>query len=269
MGEVVTAEALRRVLVDPAGGLKNIPAHARRKVLLNQADSPESQAPADELGHHLVPPYDAALVAALAQPDPVHAVAEPVAGILLAAGEARRFGQPKQLLDYHGKPFVRQAAETALAAGLEPVVVVTGANAAEVEAALEGIPVKISRNEAWQSGQSSSIRAGIMALPPATGACIFLLADQPQVTRAVIAALVERHEHGLPSILAPWVAGKRANPVLFDRDTFKDLQALNGDVGGRALFEKYPPAFMDWPDERLLIDVDTPADLETLLRLDT
>ena len=157
------AEALLRVLTHPAGGMKNIPAQARRLVLLNQADTAELQAQAKALAGNLLAAYHSVIIASLGQ-SLIHAVYEPVAGIILAAGEARRFGQPKQLLDYHGQPFVRAVAKTALASGLAPVVVVTGANAEAVEAAVDDLPVTITRNTDWQNGQSSSIQAGLQAL---------------------------------------------------------------------------------------------------------
>jgi len=96
------------------------------------------------------------------------------------------------------------------------------------------------------------------------GAAIFLLADQPQVTPMVLRALVEQHSAELAPIVAPLVAGQRANPVLFDRVTFPDLMALTGDVGGRAIFSKYSPTYLPWHDESLLVDVDTPDDLRRL-----
>ncbi len=77
-------------------------------------------------------------------------------------------------------------------------------------------------------------------------------------------ALTEAHTRTLAPILAPMVAGQRANPVLFDRLTFPDLMALNGDVGGRAIFGKYQVTYLPWHDEGLLLDVDTPEDLERL-----
>ena len=101
-----------------------------------------------------------------------------------------------------------------------------------------------------------------------TGAAVFLLSDQPQVTSTILRALVEQHTKGLFPIVAPLVAGQRANPVLFDRLTFPDLKALTGDVGGRAIFSKYQVTTLPWHDERLLLDVDTPADLERLRNLE-
>ena len=200
----------------------------------------------------------------------------------------RVFGQPKQLLDWRGEPFVRVAAQTALKAGLSPVIVVIGANADEIEAKIRDLSVIIVRNENWQSGQASSIRTGIQALPPPSlrdtspkspgfgggwegvGSAIFLLADQPQITGDVIRALMEHHAMELYPIIAPLVLmEQRANPVLFDRVAFPDLLKLEGDVGGRALFSKYPVEYLPWHDDRLLFDVDKPEDYQRLIEDDT
>jgi molybdenum cofactor cytidylyltransferase len=276
-GQSISSEALARVLTHPEGGLKNIPLGARRVSLLNQADTPELQAQGRAVADLLLPAYEAVVITSLQQRT-IHAVLEPVAGIVLAAGESRRFGQPKQLLEYHGQTFVRVVARTALTAGLSPVLVVTGSNADAVESAVRDLPVKIVRNEAWSDGQSSSIRAGLNALSPSpphteerhrsVGAAIFLLVDQPQVQTTVLRALLERHANGLFPIVAPLVQERRANPVLFDRITFSDLMALSGDTGGRAIFSKYPPTYLPWHDGRLLLDVDMPEDFEKLNRQD-
>ena len=97
------------------------------------------------------------------------------------------------------------------------------------------------------------------------GAAIFLLADQPQITPTIIRALSEEHARMLAPIVAPLVDDQRANPVLFDRVTFPDLMALSGDVGGRAIFSKYPVNYLTWHDESLLSDVDTPQEYEKLV----
>jgi molybdenum cofactor cytidylyltransferase len=192
---------------------------------------------------------------------------------VLAAGESTRYGQPKQLLDWKGEPFVRAVARTALQGGLSPVLVVTGANAEAVESAVSDLDLRIVRNEGWRAGQASSIRAAIESLAhpssAKTGGAIFLLADQPQMTSSVIRALFEKHAEGLYPIVAPMVIDRRANPVLFDRVTFPDLLSLEGDVGGRAVFHKHRVEYLPWHDDRLLLDVDTPEMYQRLISDET
>ena len=275
IGEPITSEALVRVLVHAEGGLINVPAGARRVALLNKADTPELQAIAHGMAQPLNSAYHSVIVSNLKKQE-VYAVHEPIAGIVLAAGQSIRFGEPKQLLDWRGQPFVRAVAKNALDAGLSPVVVVTGASAEQVVAALKGLDVKVVRNDEWESGQASSIKAGILSLiqpPPGrveeVGGAIFLLADQPQVTAPLVRALVEKHARGLYPIVAPMVMDRRANPVLFDRATFSDLLTLEGDVGGRAIFHKHRVEYLPWHDDRLLLDVDTPEHYRRLISDDT
>jgi molybdenum cofactor cytidylyltransferase len=180
------------------------------------------------------------------------------------------------------------------------VVVITGFHAADVQSALSGLPVNIVHNSEYQKGQGTSIRAGVQTLMPpppypgtspksaqndsqnsqfqpggfgggrvGVGAAIFLLADQPQIPVEVIRALVESHGRNMQAILAPLVLEeRRANPVLFDRDTFPDLLQIRGDVGGRAIFDKHRVEYLPWHDDILLLDVDNPEDYERLKELE-
>lgn len=272
-GVAITPQALARVLTHAEGGLKNIPVQAHKVAILNQADTPELQSAAKGLAQLLLPAYQSVVISSLEQKK-VFAVQEMIAGIILAAGGSTRFGQPKQLLDWKGQPFVRAVAKTALDAGLLPVVVVTGAHAENVERAITDLNVIVARSEAWERGQGASIRTGVGALnrwdssrvgATNVGGAIFLLADQPQVTTSILRALVEKHAENLDSIVAPMVLDRRANPVLFDRLAFPDLLALEGDVGGRAIFHKHRVEYLPWHDDRLLLDVDTPEMYQRLI----
>ena len=275
-GDEITIEAISKVLKSPLGGSKNIPPRARRVALLNQADTPGLQASAHSLAKLLLPSFYSILISSLGPTAgstqgvgrEVFAVHEPVAGILLAAGGSNRLGEPKQLLPWKGRPMVYWVAKTALAAGMTPVVVVTGAYAQGVERALAALPVTLVHNADWQAGQSTSAQAGLRALPDEIGAALFLLSDQPQIPASLMRALVETHAQTLAPIVAPMIDGQRGNPVLFDRITFAGFSTLDGDVGGRKLFSRYPVSWVDWHDRSLLLDVDNDEDYRRLLELD-
>lgn len=266
-GATITPQAIVTMLTHPQGGRKNIPPNARRIALLNQADTPGLQSIGGNMAHELLGHFNSVLVGSLQQ-GTVNTF-EHTAGIILAAGVSSRYGSPKQLLDWNGKPFVRHIAETALHAGLEPVVVVTGFHHTEVESALKGLPVTIVHNSDYAQGQSTSIKAGLSVMPPNMGSAVFLLADQPQIPVEVIRALTEAHARGLPAILAPLVLEeRRANPVLFDQAAFPDLLQLTGDIGGRAIFSKFKVEYIPWHDDILLLDVDRPEDYQRLVDIE-
>jgi molybdenum cofactor cytidylyltransferase len=191
----------------------------------------------------------------------------PIAGIVLAAGGSIRLGKPKQILPWRGKPLIRNIINTALRANLDPIIVVTGAFENQVLDALDGLPVQAASNLNWQKGQSTSIKTGLLALPPETGATVFLLVDQPLVTDMLIRRMIDLHSETLSPIIAPMIDGRRANPVLFDRITFMDFMKLVGDTGGRALFSSYQVSWLDWYDSNIALDIDTLEDYEQLLDL--
>ena len=268
--ETITEETLIKLLLHPEGGLKNIPESARKIVLLNQADDLRLILSGRRIAVKLLGSYDAVLVAALSDPQEIEVseVIEPTVGIVLAGGGSTRFGQPKMLLDWNGKPMVRRAVETALESGLRKMIVVVGAVNEPIRRALAGLNVKVVENPDWQAGQSTSMRAGLSeVIGQNVGSVIFLLSDQPFVTPGAIRALVDEHRQTLAAITALRVGDQRVNPVLFDRTTFADLMTIQGDVGGRALFQHYETAWVNWADERLLLDVDTPEDYTRLLEI--
>lgn len=264
MGESIQLMHMVRVLCSSRGGLKNIPPQARRILLLNQADTVEGWQEIDRRVPDLLRSYHAVGLTSLAA-GRVHAIHEPIAGIVLAAGGSTRYGKTKQILSWREQPFVRRVAETGLAAGLDPLLVVTGADAERVCAAVEGLGVRCVHNPDWREGQSTSVQRGIEDLPPEIAGAVFLLADQPQMPVELVRGLKAAHAQSHAPIVSTQVEGKRANPVLFDRQTFPELIALEGDVGGRVLFERYAPLFVPWDEPGIRQDVDTPEDYRELL----
>jgi molybdenum cofactor cytidylyltransferase len=186
--------------------------------------------------------------------------------ILLAAGESRRMGRPKQLLPWRGTTLVRHAAETALHSQASGVVVVVGSQAAQVCAALEGLDVKIAENASFASGQASSLRVGIGALGTGYAAALVMLVDQPLVQPALLDALVERWRATGAPLVVPRHAGRRGNPVLIGRELFGELLDLRGDTGARSLFERHSTriAWLE-ADESVVVDVDSPEAYAQLL----
>jgi molybdenum cofactor cytidylyltransferase len=269
LGDEITVEALVHVLGSANGGLKNIPENAQRTLFLNQADTPLLQSQAGRIASAFEGEYPRVMIGSLQKPGqdgPVFCVRSRVAGIVLAAGGSQRLGRPKQTLDWMGQPFIAKVVQNALAAGLAPLIVVTGAESDQVSGALAGLPVQIVPNPDWQKGQSTSLRAGVAALPQDCQAVMLLVSDLPQVSPIMIRSVMETFFSQQLPIAAPRIVGRRANPVLFGRETFESLEAIRGDQGGRAIFDRFPVAWVDWVDERSRLDVDDEAAYALLRR---
>jgi molybdenum cofactor cytidylyltransferase len=184
---------------------------------------------------------------------------------VLAAGLARRMGQVKLLLPVGGQPIVRHAVEGVRAAGLDPVLVVTGPAPAPIEAALAGLGARIVVNPTPEAGQAGSVRAGIAALPETVDTVLIALGDQPALAPTIIPALLAAHRASGRPIVAPRYQDGPGNPVLFDRVIFAELLALQGDQGARPVIAR-DPGRVEWValDLPMPQDVDTPADYEKI-----
>jgi molybdenum cofactor cytidylyltransferase len=192
-----------------------------------------------------------------------------IAAVVLAAGSSERMGQPKQLLAIDGQPMVRRVVEAVCGAGLDQVVVVTGAHAGEVGRALVGLPVEVVLNSDWQVGMSTSLRAGLAALRPEIQAVFIVLADQPALTPQLLESLATRYRATGAPIVAPIHRRKRGNPVLFDRRLFPELLRVAGDQGGRAILARHAARVeqVEVEDTAVLFDVDTRQDYEEAKKL--
>jgi len=188
-----------------------------------------------------------------------------VAGLVLAAGRSTRMGGPNKLLeDINGKPLVRIATEQVLASRAKPVVVVTGHQRERVERALDGLPVTFVHNPDYAEGLSTSLKAGVAAVPADADGAIVCLGDMPQVSAKLIDRLIAAFDPARGALVViPTIDGKRGNPVLWSRRFFPDLLAVEGDVGARHLIGGYAEAVTEVPldDGGALIDVDTPEAL--------
>lgn len=191
-----------------------------------------------------------------------------VGSVLLAAGRGTRFGPgPKLLADLDGRPLVRHAAEAALAARPRPVVVVLGAQAGAVRAALAGLDLIHVENPDFRAGLATSLRAGLAALPPRCGATLVLLGDMPRITAGHIGRLVGAFERAAPkpAAVVPVWGGRRGNPVLLNlRLLAGDIAGLAGDRGAGLLLAGRPDVLEIAGDPSTALDIDTPAALEAI-----
>jgi molybdenum cofactor cytidylyltransferase len=188
-----------------------------------------------------------------------------VAAVILAAGRSTRMGGPNKLLaDIGGRPLVRIAAEEALASRARPVIVVTGHQRDAVEAALAGLKVERVHNPDFADGLSTSLKAGLAALPGEVDGAVILLGDMPQVRASLIDRLVGAFDPERGAlVVVPTIDGKRGNPVVWARRFFPELMTLEGDIGARHVIGRYAEAVTEVPltDQAVLIDVDTPEAL--------
>jgi molybdenum cofactor cytidylyltransferase len=184
------------------------------------------------------------------------------AAVILAAGRSTRMGGPNKLLaTVTGRPLARIAAEAALASKARPVVVVTGHQSETITEALRDLPLVFAHNPDFTEGLSTSLRAGLAALPEDVDGAVVMLADMPQVDSALIDRLISAYEPEKGALVAvPVIDGKRGNPVLWSRRFFPELMDLSGDIGARYLIEKYSEAVVDVPvsGRGALVDIDTP-----------
>ena len=191
-----------------------------------------------------------------------------VVAVVLAAGQSSRFGANKLLAEIGGQPMVRRSV-AAVRQAADHTIVVTGRDAEQISGALEGLPVTLVHNPDFAAGLSTSLKAGIAALPPDTDAAVVALGDMPLVAPEVVRRLIAAYspaEHR--SICVPVFGEERGNPVLWGRQHFEALKSLSGDRGARMLFDQLADEIVEvaMPDDAVLRDADTPEALEKLRR---
>jgi molybdenum cofactor cytidylyltransferase len=182
-------------------------------------------------------------------------------------------GRAKQLLPFGHTTLLGRVIATAGAAGLDAVLVVLGFEAGQIRRTLDRTSsgrtgIQVVDNPDWHKGQSSSVSAGLKALPPDMNGALFLLGDQPLVTVQTINQLVFAFQTTDHWLLAPCFKGQRGNPVLVASPLFDRLTQPAGDAGARILFEEFRHRMhcLDVDDPGILKDVDTPEDYDALVR---
>ena len=146
------------------------------------------------------------------------------------------------------------------------IILVLGHAADDVQKTIAIQDLKVVINPEYQQGMGTSLRKGLAAVSADARAAIIVLADQPWVRAETLNRLIVCHQERKPQIIVPMYKGFRGNPVLLDRSVFAEVQALNGDVGCRAIFGDHTEGIVKLPidDPGILLDIDSRDDLESL-----
>jgi molybdenum cofactor cytidylyltransferase len=193
-----------------------------------------------------------------------------VVGIILAAGASSRMGRPKALLPIGEDTFVTRVCRTLLAAGVDDLVVVAGADRDAVAAAVaaSGLPARIVENPHREEGQLSSVLAGLaVADRPGVDAVLVHLVDAPLVRPGTARAVLDAFRRTHAPVVRPAVGGRHGHPVLFGRRVFDDLRRADPSIGAKAVVRAHAEDVADVQvdDEGACQDIDTPEDFERLL----
>ena len=186
--------------------------------------------------------------------------AKELSATILAAGRSSRLGREKVLLELGGVPLVRLIADQIVRAGFAECIIITNPkNHAAVERVTSKVSAKAICNDRYEDGMAGSIKVGVEAISPHSRAMVLLQGDQPLVESSMLMELIEKWE----ATMLPYVASSYdelvTTPVLFSRELFGDLSALQGDAGAKHVLQKHHGAMVKFPAWRAA-DVDTDLD---------
>ena len=187
--------------------------------------------------------------------------------VVLAAGESKRLGRPKQLLPYLGTTIISHVIGTALASKAGKTIVVTGAQADRIRDELGSLSATIVDNNSWQEGVSTSIRLGIEMLEQSAVpmlAVLLMTSDQLRASTPLVNLIIDKYDNQPNRIVACEYEETIGVPALFDQAYFQELKSLRGDSGAKSIINSHLEHVVTvaFPDGGL--DIDTTRDLEKL-----
>ena len=195
-----------------------------------------------------------------------------VAALVLAAGQSRRMGSVNKLLaTVNGVPMLEGVLRAALASRACAVYVVTGFDRARVESLVAGHAVRLVHNPHHDQGISTSIAAGLAALPAHIEGALICLGDMPALSAGILDSIIAAFDpFGGAEVCVPTCRGKRGNPVLWSRRFFAEIRSIRGDAGARHLIGEHAEVVREVPieDTAILLDVDSPEALARFAQAD-
>lgn len=192
-----------------------------------------------------------------------------ICAIVLAAGESKRMGTQKLLLDYGGKSVICRIADQLTASIAEQVYVVTGCDAKRITQELSNRPASIIVNENFKLGMLSSVRCALRTIPGTCKAVLIALGDQPSITTQLVNVLLEAYRDTDKSIVIPTYKGKRGHPVIVSAKYKNEILTKYDDVGLRGLIHEHSDDVFElsvsMPD--VCSDMNIPADYQRQIEM--
>lgn len=188
-----------------------------------------------------------------------------ITALLLAAGQSKRLGVNKLLLDMGGEALVERMVNVLLQSRVDEILVVVGFEAELVQQRLQGKPIRLVVNRHYQEGMASSLREGVRHVDPSARAVLIALADHPWLTSDTVDRLIDTHRKTSKGIICPTYQGMRGHPVIFDMERYGEtLLSLRGDTGGRSVIDAYENDLLEVPVDSpgVIRDIDRWEDYE-------
>ena len=263
----LSVDDIAKLIVHPQGGLKGVPEKARVIPFINKVETAVQLKAAQQMAQQMLhsPRIERVIIGAVKSAVPVQAVMQRVTAVILAAGQGRRMGQTKQLLPWGDTTVLGQTIRSVQQTAVHDLLVITGQDAAEVEAIAQAEQAKTLHNSQYKTTEMIvSLQTAIRQLPENVTAVLVMLADQPMIEPETIELLLAAYWQNEGQLIAPIYEGRRGNPVLIGHRYFAELLALAPDNAPRTLLQRHADKLhlVPVPTNSILRDLDNPDQYE-------
>ena len=194
-----------------------------------------------------------------------------ISGILLAAGESKRMGKPKLLLNLGESNIINTTIENLLKSEIFELIIVLGHEAQKIECSLseQDKRIKFVTNENYREGMSTSIKCGVLTASKESEAFLIALGDQPLISPKIINRLIEKYQSSGVGIVTVMHQSLRGHPVIISKKYLQEILALNGDIGARDLLKQHldDTTSINIESSEEFFDIDKTQDYEKLKRI--
>jgi len=194
-------------------------------------------------------------------------ISNKLAIVILAAGEAKRYGSPKQLAQYHDKPLLQHVVECCTSLSDWDSYVVLGAHAKQIKQQISFKNCHVMDNQSWQLGMSASIKRCVETIGGRYQAILFIAGDQVLISPAHLSKLIDKWHSQPNQLVCATFDDKISIPAIFPQPFYEQLLSLSGDNGGKSILLNNVEQLSMVNLSQAAVDIDTPADLKRLIAM--